>query len=86
VRGERTVTCDEATFDNAAARVVCEGNTVLRDGGSEARGQRLVYELRTDEVNLLGRDGAPVVITLPGGQVDALSRKKGEARRKEARR
>jgi len=86
VRGERTVTCDEATYEDAAARVICEGNTVLRDGGSEARGQRLVYELRTDEVNLLGGDGAPVMITLPGDQVDAISRKKREPHRKEARR
>ncbi len=85
VRGERTVTCDEATYDNAAARVVCDGNTVLRDGGSEAHGQRLVYDLLTDEVNLRGRDGAPVFVTLPGAQVDALSKKKGEARRREAR-
>lgn len=84
VRGERTVTCDEATYENDAARVICQGNTVLKDGGSEAQGQRLVYDLRTDEVNLRGRDGEPVMITMPGSQVDALQKKKVE-RRKEAR-
>jgi lipopolysaccharide export system protein LptA len=75
VRGERVVTCDRATYENAGPRVICEGNTVLKDGGSEAQGQRLVYDLRTDEVNLQGRDGAPVMILLPGAQVDAIQQK-----------
>jgi len=83
VRGARTVTCDQATYENAGPRVICEGNTVLKDAGSEAQGQRLVYDLRTDEVNLQGRDGAPVQITLPGAQVDALQQKKTERRKGE---
>jgi hypothetical protein len=59
---------------------VCDGNAVLRDGGSEARGTQLVYELATDEVQLA--DG---VVTLPGEQIEDR-RKALETRRKEARR
>ena len=84
LRGERVVTCTRATYDNAAARVTCEGEAVLRDRGSEARGTRLVYELRTDEVKLEGGEG-PVKITLPGEEVDAR-RRELEQRRKERRR
>lgn len=80
VRAQRTVTCDRATFDGPANRVVCEGNPVLRDGGSEARGTRLIYELQTDQVNLEG-----AVITLPGEQIDQRQ-KALEARRKERKR
>ena len=83
LRGERVVTCARATYDNAAARVTCEGEAVLRDRGSEARGTRLVYELRTDEVKLEGGEG-PVKITLPGEEVDAR-RRELEQRRKERR-
>ncbi len=79
-RGTRAVTCDRATFDDAQDRIVCDGNAVLRDTGSEARGAKLVYELATDEVQL-----AEGVVTLPGEQVDAR-RKALEARRKEAKR
>ena len=77
LRGARVVTCERATFDGAADRVVCEGNPVLRDGGSEARGTRLVYELKADQANLEG-----AVITLPGEEVDARQ-KVLEQRRKE---
>ncbi len=80
-RGVRLVTCDRATFDDSRERIVCEGSpVVLRDGGSEARGPRLVYELRTDEVKL-----EQATVTLPGDEVDARQ-KALEARRKEARR
>ncbi len=80
-RGARAVTCDRATFDDAQERIVCEGNpVVLRDAGSEARGARLVYELRNDEVQL---DQA--VVTLPGEQVEARQ-KALEARRQGGRR
>jgi lipopolysaccharide export system protein LptA len=76
VRGERLVTCERATYDAAAARLVCEGNPVLRDGPSEARGTRLVYDLRPDEVRL---EGAKIV--LPGDQVDARRRELEERRK-----
>ncbi len=79
-RGEKTVICERATFDDAQDRIVCEGNAVLRDGSSEARGTKLVYELATDEVQLT--EG---VVTLPGEQVEAR-RKALEAKRKEAKR
>jgi lipopolysaccharide export system protein LptA len=79
-RGVRTVTCEQATFENATDRVVCEGNPVLRDAGSEARGTKLVYDLRSDEAKLEG-----ATITLPGDEVDAKQRDL-EARRKEKKR
>jgi lipopolysaccharide export system protein LptA len=79
-RGSRTVTCEKATFENSSDRVVCEGNPVLRDGGTEAHGTRLVYDLRADEAKLEG-----AVITLPGEEIDARQREL-EARRKERKR
>jgi lipopolysaccharide export system protein LptA len=79
-RGARVVTCDRATFDNAAERIVCEGNPVLKDGGSEARGTRLVYDLRADEAKLEG-----ATITLPGAEVESRQRAL-EQRRKERQR
>jgi lipopolysaccharide export system protein LptA len=77
VRGLRVVTCEEATFDNAAERVVCVGSPILRDRGSEARGTRLVYDLRSDEAKLEG-----ATITLPAEEIDARQRAL-EQRRKE---
>lgn len=66
-RGQRTVTCDRATYDRAAARVVCTGNPVLRDpGGTEARATSLTWDLVADEVRLEGE----AQVTVPGGQLD----------------
>jgi lipopolysaccharide export system protein LptA len=79
-RGLRTVTCEQATFHNSTDRVVCEGNAVLRDGGTEAHGTRLVYDLRADEAKLEG-----AVITLPGEEIDQRQREV-EQRRKERKR
>jgi lipopolysaccharide export system protein LptA len=79
-RAPRTVTCDRATFENATDRVVCEGNAVLRDAGTEAHGTRLVYDLRADEAKLEG-----AVITVPGEEIEQHQREV-EARRKERRR
>lgn len=77
-RGARVVTCERARFEAAAERVICEGNPVLRDGGSEARGTRLVYELERDEAKLEGAN-----ITLPGEEVEAR-RRALDAKRREA--
>jgi lipopolysaccharide export system protein LptA len=79
-RGQRTVTCEHATFENASDRVVCEGRPVLRDGATEAHGSRLVYDLRADEAKL-----EEAVITLPGETIDERQREL-EARRKERKR
>jgi lipopolysaccharide export system protein LptA len=79
-RRARVVTCERATFDDAQERVVCEGRPVLRDGGSEAHGTRLVYDLRSDEARLEGAQ-----VTVPGEEIDERQ-KALEARRKEARR
>jgi lipopolysaccharide export system protein LptA len=79
-RGARVVTCDHATFEEAAERVVCEGNPVLRDAGTEAHGTRLVYDLRADEAKLEGAQ-----ITLPGEQVEQHRRAVEEKRKKEKR-
>lgn len=83
VRGQRTVTCDEATFEEAAERVVCTGSCVLRDAGSEARGTRLVYDLKADAANLEN-----ATITLPGAEIEQRRREveeKRKARRSGAR-
>ena len=79
VRGERIVTCERATFENAAGTVVCDGSPVLHDGPSEARGTRLVYDLKGDEVRLEGAK-----ITMPGETVEQRQ-KELERRRKEGR-
>jgi lipopolysaccharide export system protein LptA len=64
-RGPRVVTCDRATFDAALDRVTCEGDPVLRDGSSEVKATKLVYELKTDEAKAEGAK-----ITLPGDEVE----------------
>ena len=77
--GARTATCEKATYDGPADRVVCEGNPVLRDGGTEARGTRLVYDLANDQVKL-----EAAVVTIPADQVDQRQ-KALEEQRKERR-
>jgi len=79
VRGLKTVTCERATFENAAATVVCEGSPVLHDGPSEAHGTRLTYYLKSDKVFL-----EDAKITMPGEQVDKQQQQM-EQRRKEGR-
>jgi lipopolysaccharide export system protein LptA len=75
-RGTRLVTCDQATFHEAEEQVVCDGNPVLKDGGSEAKGTRLVYDLRADEVKLEGAQ-----ITLPGVEIEERRRGAEEKRK-----
>lgn len=76
VRGLRIVTCDQAVFEEAAERVTCNGNCVLKDAGSEAKGSRLVYDLRSDTVNLEN-----AVITLPGAEIEQRRREVEEKRK-----
>jgi lipopolysaccharide export system protein LptA len=71
VRATRTVTCERALYDRDAARVICEGNPVLRDGETEARGKRLTYLLAADEVLL----EEAVQATVPSAQIDQVSKK-----------
>ena len=71
VRGTRIVTCEHAQYDRDAARIVCEGNPVLRDGETEARGKRLTYMLEADEVLL----EEAVQATVPSEQIEQVSRK-----------
>ncbi len=84
-RGARVVTCDQANFDDVADRVVCEGNVVLRDAGTEARGTRLVYDLRADNAKLEGDAGTPASITLPGNEIDEKQQQFEEQRRQKQR-
>lgn len=80
VRGTRTVTCDTATYDDAAGRVVCVGGpVVLRDGGTEAKGERLVYEFASDRATL-----EKAVIQVPGNELQQKRELVGPPR-KEAR-
>jgi lipopolysaccharide export system protein LptA len=75
-RGARVVTCESATYEDEAGRITCEGSPVLKDGASEARGEKLVYELATDEVTMVRP-----VIEVPASEVEA-HRKELEARRR----
>ena len=82
VRGERVVTCDRANFDDAADRVICEGSVTLKDAGTEARGTRLVYDLRADNAKLEGDASTPVTITVPGHEIDQRQKLIEEQRQK----
>jgi len=66
VRSTRTVTCERATYDRAAALVVCRGNPLLKDGATEIRGEKLTWDLGADEVRLEG----DVRGTVPGDLLD----------------
>jgi lipopolysaccharide export system protein LptA len=73
VRADRTVTCERATYDRIASRVICTGHPVLRDaGGAEARGEKLTYDLAADEVRLETAN-----VTIPSGQVDLATKRGG---------
>jgi lipopolysaccharide transport protein LptA len=66
-RRDRLVTCDRATYDRDAARVVCTGNPMVRQAdGTEARGTTLTYDLKADEVRLEGT----AQLTVPAAKVD----------------
>ncbi len=75
VRGPRVATCDVATYDDGAGRVVCVGNPVLRDGASVMRGEELVYDLEDDRVTLSRARGTVV----PRPEDTPAKRRKGEA-------
>ncbi len=51
-RADRVVTCDKATYEEAASRLTCEGKPVLKSGAFSATGKRLVYDLARDEVTM----------------------------------
>ena len=85
VRAERVLTCEKAVFESVPNRVTCEGDPVLREGGTEGRGARLVYDLGADEVKLEGDAEHPVRFVVSGEQVDQKQREVEERRKREAR-
>jgi lipopolysaccharide export system protein LptA len=68
-RGEKTVTCDRATYDAAAARIVCQGEPVLRDGRSVLHCDEVTYDLRQDRV--VARRGKGTLYPTPALPVTA---------------
>jgi len=66
VRGERTVTCERATFVEKTAVVVCTGNPVLHDGKSVMHGEELTYDLNEDRATLSSAKGT--VVPKPGDE------------------
>jgi lipopolysaccharide export system protein LptA len=70
-RGERVVTCAQATFESVAGRVTCSGSPELRDGPSVVRGEQLVYELDEDRVTLSRASGT--VLPQPGQKLPPLA-------------
>lgn len=66
-RGNRTVTCEKATYDETAARLTCEGKPVIKNGGITASGRVLVYDLNRDEVTMEGVEGS-----VPAAQAQQL--------------
>jgi lipopolysaccharide export system protein LptA len=72
-RGERTVTCEHATYEAASGKVTCRGDPVLRDGDSVVHAEVVVYELDTDRVTLtkakgtlVGKPGQPSPVARGG--------------------
>lgn len=76
-RGERIVTCAQATFESAAGRVTCNGSPELRDGPSIVRGEQLVYLLDEDRVTLSRASGT--VVQQPGQKLPPLATPRGSA-------
>lgn len=72
-RGVKTATCEVATYDDAQARIVCQGHPVLHDGESVMRGELLTYDLDQDRAVMTRAKG--VMIQKPGADEPA-SRKK----------
>jgi len=67
VRAARVVTCDRATYDRPAGRVVCTGHPLMKDpGGTEATAAKVTYDLTNDEVWM-----EDAQITVPGAELDA---------------
>ncbi len=75
VRGTRVVTCERGQYDRDAARIICDGNPVLRDGETEVSGKRLTYLIAADEVLL----EEAVQATVPSTQLEQLQRKPAPA-------
>jgi lipopolysaccharide export system protein LptA len=75
VRGTRVVTCERGQYDRDAARIICDGNPVLRDGETEVSGKRLTYLIAADEVLL----EEAVQATVPGTQLEQIQRKPSPA-------
>jgi lipopolysaccharide transport protein LptA len=73
-RGEKVVTCDRATYDAAADRIVCRGQPVLRDGASVMHCEEVIYDVERDKVFL--KQGRGTLIQKPGQR---LPGKKGKA-------
>lgn len=59
-RGDRVVTCDKATFDNATSKVVCVGKPVLREGRSVMHGKVLTYDINEDRTELSNAHGTVI--------------------------
>ena len=59
-RGEKVVTCEKATFENATSKVVCVGNPVLREGRSVMYGRELTYDLAEDRALLTQAHGTVI--------------------------
>ncbi len=76
VRGEKIVTCEKATYDEAASRLTCEGKPVIHNGGITATGTLLVYDLAKDEVTMDGVDG-----TVPAAQAQQYQQQLQERRK-----
>jgi lipopolysaccharide export system protein LptA len=77
-RGEQVVTCETATFNNAAGRVVCRGKpVVLRDGQSVMRGDELTYELESGNAVLTGKPANGLVVPKPGQTLRPMKKKEG---------
>jgi len=77
-RGQKIATCEVATYDDAEARIICEGHPVLHDGASVMRGELLTYHLDQDRAVMTKAKG--VMVQKPGEGEPAGKKKKRAGR------
>jgi lipopolysaccharide export system protein LptA len=68
-KGDKVVTCQKATYEDAASRLTCEGAPEVKTGAMSAKGSLLVYDLAADEVQMTDVEG-----NVPAEDADAKVR------------
>lgn len=64
-QGDREARCDRADYDGDTRKIICTGDAVLKAGGDELRGARIVFDLAERRVSV---EGGTQVAVAPRGQ------------------
>jgi len=65
--------CEEAMYDRVENRIVLEGDPVIRQGGNEVRGKRIIFFLAENRSVVEGGEGGRVKVTLIPESVESGS-------------